>query len=133
MLNIYKYFFTVQELTLEELKPKYETTMDGENKYNKEQLFILIKDMINYDIDYKNNIEKGKLNGRINDFQWWLKNQLRDRVIPPLFQQTFQFFYEKQLKEIIYCRLHNENVNLLISLLPEPEEEDEIEDIDEED
>ena len=133
MLNIYNYFFTVQELTVEELKPKYETTMDGENKYNKEQLFILIKDMINYDIDYKNYIEKGKLNGRINDFQWWLKNQLRDRVIPPLFQQTFQFFYEKQLKEIIYCRLHNENVNLLISLFPEPKEEEDIEDINEED
>ncbi len=53
-----------------------------------------------------------------------------------MFQQTFQFFYEKQLKEIIYCRLHNENINLLLSLFPETkeeEEEEDIEDINEED
>ncbi len=132
MFKLFKCFQVQKEEIVEE-KPIYHSGKDGDNKYNKEQLFILIRDKINYDfIDYKNNNSTGVLNTRIDDFRWWLKNELKDMVIPVHFQQTHYIYYESQLKEIVYCRLHNDNVDLLLSLFNNDEEEEETEIIEEE-
>ncbi len=128
MFSIFKCFQVQkeEEKEIKEEKPIYNHGKDGDNKYNKEQLFILIKDKINYDfIDYKNNKSTGVLNTRIDDFRWWLKQQLKDMAIPVQFQQTHYIYYESQLKEIVYCRLHNDNVDLLLTLFNNDEEEEE--------
>lgn len=132
MLKFFKCFQVqkeeIEEIEVKEDKPIYNNGKDGDNKYNKEQLFILMRDMINYDlIDYNNNKSTAVLNTRIDDFRWWLKQQLKDMVIPVHFQQTYYIYYESQLKEIIYCRLHNDNVDMLLSLFNNDDEEEEIE------
>lgn len=101
----------------EEEKLSYDNTKDGYNKYIREKLILKIISLINYDIDYKDNIAKGELNSRVDDFLWNLKINLKNRELPILFQNSKNLLQLDKVKEIINSKLHIDNIEILLKVI----------------
>ena len=131
---MFKFFqcFSAPQEVIEEIneKPLYDSGLDGENYENKQQLYILIRDMIDY--DKQDEQGNDNLGARIEKFRDFLADNLKKGILPMFFQQTYNIMEKQKLEKIIYEDIHNSNINLLLGLFEDIEEEDSVEDIDEE-
>lgn len=99
---------------------KYDFGKEGIVLLKKHKLFDRLSNILNYDQ------EKPELTNTIQRFKKILEKHMND-LIPTDFQELKNYLTEKQLYDIVYRKLHNDNIEFLLELLKHKDFEDFIE------